>query len=181
MKNTFKIYRWAWAIVVSATLIAVLALILHTSHHDLAKDPNNLSRIVRVDLPSIAELESEDNLSRGASRWNVYHHSGRFVEELSEATIRELDDLCVTDSLHWRKNLENESYIYSDEGGIDELYFVTSLISKDKFVLTYEVDESEGLFVLFPFVIAYTILFYWGLVLVLILLKCHNIFQLQSE
>lgn len=154
---------------VSATLIAVLALILHTSHHDLAKDPNNLSRIVKVDLPSIAEAESEDNSSRGASRWDVYVHHGRFVEELSEATIRELDGLCVTDSLHWKK-LENESYIYSDEGGVDGLYFVTCSISKDQFVLNYEVDESEGLFVLFPFAIAYTILFYWGLVLVFILL-----------
>jgi hypothetical protein len=169
MKKAFKIYRWAWTAVVSATLIAVLALILHTSHHDLARDPNNLSRIVKVDLPSIAEAESEDNSSRGASRWDVYVHHGRFVEELSEATIRELDDLCVTDSLHWKK-LENESYIYSDEGGVDGLYFVTCSISKDQFVLNYEVDESEGLFVLLPFAIAYTILFYWGLVLVFILL-----------
>lgn len=165
-----KIYGWAWVIVMASSLIAAIAFVIHTSHHDLAKDPNNLTKIVKVDLPAIAESKSENNLSRGASRWDMYIHHGRFSEELSAATTNEMDELCVTDSSHWRKNVHNGCYQYSDQGGIDELYFVRCSIYKDRFVITYEVDELEGIFLLFPFVIVYTILLYWGLVLVIILI-----------
>lgn len=154
----------------ASSLIAAIAFVIHTSHHDLARDPNNLTKIVKVDLPAIAESKSENNLSRGASRWDMYIHHGSFSEELSAATTKEMDELCVTDSSHWRKNVHNGCYQYSDQGGIDELYFVRCSIYKDRFVITYEVDESEGIFLLFPFVIVYTILLYWGLVLVIILI-----------
>lgn len=165
-----KIYGWTWVIVMASSLIAAIAFIIHTSHHDLAKDPNNLTKIIKVDLPAIAESKSENNLTRGASRWDMYIHHGRFSEELSEETTKGLDELCVTDSSHWRKNVDNGCYQYSDQGGIDELYFVRCSIYKDRFVITYEVDELEGIFLLFPFVIVYTILLYWGLVLVIILI-----------
>lgn len=165
-----KIYGWAWVIVMASSLIAAFVFIIHTSHHDLARDPNNLTKIVKVDLPAIAESKSEDNLSCGASRWDMYTHHGRFSEELSAATTNEMDELCVTDSSHWRKNVHNGCYQYSDQGGIDELYFVSCSIYKDRFVITYEVDESEGLFVVLPFAIAYLILVKWGLALTLILL-----------
>jgi hypothetical protein len=154
----------------ASSLIAAIAFVIHTSHHDLARDPNNLTKIVKVDLPAIAESKSENNLSRGASRWDMYIHHGSFSEELSAATTKEMDELCVTDSSHWSKNVDNGCYQYSDQGGIDELYFVRCSIYKDRFVITYEVDESEGIFLLFPFVIVYTILLYWGLVLVIILI-----------
>jgi hypothetical protein len=154
----------------ASSLIAAIAFVIHTSHHDLARDPNNLTKIVKVDLPAIAESKSENNLSREASRWDMYIHHGSFSEELSAATTKEMDELCVTDSSHWSKNVDNGCYQYSDQGGIDELYFVRCSIYKDRFVITYEVDESEGIFLLFPFVIVYTILLYWGLVLVIILI-----------
>ena len=165
-----KIYGWTWVIVMASSLIAAIAFVIHTSHHDLARDPNNLTKIVKVDLPAIAESKSENNLSREASRWDMYIHHGSFSEELSAATTKEMDELCVTDSSHWSKNVDNGCYQYSDQGGIDELYFVRCSIDKDRFVITYEVDESEGIFLLFPFVIVYTILLYWGLVLVIILI-----------
>lgn len=165
-----KIYGWTWVIVMASSLIAAIAFVIHTSHHDLARDPNNLTKIIKVDLPAIAESKSENNLSRGASRWDMYIHHGSFSEDLSAATTKEMDELCVTDSSHWRKNVHNGCYQYSDQGGIDELYFVRCSIYKDRFVITYEVDESEGIFLLFPFVIVYTILLYWGLVLVIILI-----------
>lgn len=165
-----KIYGWAWVIVVASSLIAAFVFIVHTSHHDLAKDPNNLTKIVKVDLPAIAESKSENNLSRGASRWDMYIHHGSFSEDLSAATTKEMDELCVTDSLHWSKNVDNGCYQYSDQGGIDELYFVRCSIYKDRFVITYEVDESEGLFVLLPFAIIYSLLTQWGLILVFILI-----------
>ena len=31
---------------------------IRTSHHDLAKDPNNIEKIVKVDLPDIAFVSS---------------------------------------------------------------------------------------------------------------------------
>ncbi len=165
-----KIYGWTWVIVMASSLIAAIAFVIHTSHHDLARDPNNLTKIVKVDLPAIAESKSENNLSRGASRWDMYIHHGRFSEELSAATTKEMDELCVTDSSHWSKNVDNGCYQYSDQGGIDELYFVRCSIYKDRFVITYEVDESEGLFVLLPFAIIYSLLTQWGLILVFILI-----------
>ena len=165
-----KIYGWTWVIVMASSLIAAIAFVIHTSHHDLARDPNNLTKIVKVDLPAIAESKSENNLSRGASRWDMYIHHGSFSEDLSAATTKEMDELCVTDSSHWSKNVDNGCYQYSDQGGIDELYFVRCSIYKDRFVITYEVDESEGLFVLLPFAIIYSLLIQWGLILVFILI-----------
>ena len=165
-----KIYGWTWVIVMASSLIAAIAFVIHTSHHDLARDPNNLTKIVKVDLPAIAESKSENNLSRGASRWDMYIHHGSFSEDLSAATTKEMDELCVTDSSHWSKNVDNGCYQYSDQGGIDELYFVRCSIYKDRFVITYEVDESEGLFVLLPFAIIYSLLTQWGLILVFILI-----------
>lgn len=67
MKKALRIYGWTWVIVVASSLIAAFVFIVHTSHYDLARDPNNLTKIVKVDLPAIAESKSENNLSRGAS------------------------------------------------------------------------------------------------------------------
>ena len=36
----------------------------------------------------------------------MYTHHGRFSEELSAATTNEMDELCVTDSSHWSKNVD---------------------------------------------------------------------------
>ena len=116
MKKALRIYGWTWVIVVASSLITAFVWLIYTSHHDLAKDPNNLARIVKVDLPSIAESKSEDNLNRGASRWDMYIHHGRFSEEVSEETTKGLDELCVTDSLHWSKDVDSGCYLYYDDG-----------------------------------------------------------------
>jgi hypothetical protein len=55
--------------------------------------------------------------------------------------------------------------MYLDEGGIDGLYLVSCIINKDHFVTTYEVVESEGIFVLFALMVAYMILLAWGIIL----------------
>jgi hypothetical protein len=164
--GTLKIYRWAWFALIVVTIATIAVLVIRTSHHDLAADLNNIEKIVKVDLPDIAFVESEYNLDRGASRWDIYIHSGQFAEELSEECIKAINELCVADRSHWCK--EEEYYAYFDRGGIDDLYFVTCIIYHDHFKLTYEVDESEGIFVLFPFVIAYMILFAWGIILLII-------------
>ena len=170
--GTLKIYRWAWFALIVVTIATIAVLVIRTSHHDLAAAPDNIEKIVKVDLPEIASVESENNLDRGASRWDTYIHSGQFTEELSEESIKAIEELCVADRSHWCK--EEEYYAYFDRGGIDDLYLVTCIIYHDHFKLTYEVDESEGIFVLFPFVIAYIILFAWGIILFIIRLFRRN-------
>ena len=170
--GTLKIYRWAWLTLIAVTIVTIAVLLIRTSHHDLAAAPDNIEKIVKVDLPEIASVESENNLDRGASRWDTYIHSGQFTEELSEESIKAIEELCVADRSHWCK--EEEYYAYFDRGGIDDLYLVTCIIYHDHFKLTYEVDESEGIFVLFPFVIAYIILFAWGIILFIIRLFRRN-------
>lgn len=166
MKKALKIYGWAWLALIAATIVTIAVMIIYPSHHKLAAAPDNIEKIVKVDLPEIASVESENNLDRGASRWDTYIHSGQFTEELSEESIKAIEELCVTDRSHWCK--EEEYYAYFDRGGIDDLYYVTCIIYDDHFNLTYEVDESEGIFVLFPFVIAYMILLAWGIILLII-------------
>ena len=173
--GTLKIYRWAWFALIVVTIATIAVLVIRTSHHDLAAAPDNIEKIVKVDLPEIASVESENNLDRGASRWDIYEHNGKFIHELSEDTITTLDELCLTDSLHWHKANSRIVYSYYNEGGIDGLYHVFCLISHDGFTINYEVDESEGIFVLFPFVIAYMILLAWGIILFIInLIRGNN-------
>ena len=165
MKRPLKIYGCAWVVTIVATIITVVVMAIRTSHHDLAKDPNNIEKIVKVDLPDIAFVESENNLDRSASRWDIFEHRGKFICELSEETTTALDNLCQTDSLHWRKAQGRSVYSYYDEGGIDGLYCVFCLISHDGFTINYEVEESEGIFVLSALIVAYMILITWGIIL----------------
>lgn len=170
MKKPLKIYGWVWVAVIAATLITIAVMAIYPSHHDLARDANNLEKIVKVDLPDIATSESSNNLDRTASRWDVFEHRGKFVSELPEGTIIVLDELCLTDSLHWHKAKDRNVYGYYEEGGADGLYNVFCLISNDGFTTVYEIDEDEGIFIFLPIAIAYTILFKWGLVLIIILI-----------
>ena len=169
MKKSLKIYGWAWVAVIAATLITIAVIAIHPSHHDLARDANNIEKIVKVDLPDIAFSESWDNLDRSASRWDVYEHHGEFVEELSYESTMAMDELCQIDSLRWRKT-EDGIYCYYDEGGIDGLYHVWCIISQDTFTISYEVDETEGVFAVLLIALAYFIIFKWGIVLLIIAL-----------
>ena len=170
MEKSLKIYGWAWVAVIAATLIAFAVRAIYPSHHDLAQDANNLEKIVKVNLPDIAYSESSNNLDRTASRWDVFEHRGMFVGDLPEETLIALDELCLTDSLHWHKAKDRDVYSYYNEGGADGLYNVFCLISNDGFTTVYEIDEDEGIFIFLPIAIAYTILFKWGLVLIIILI-----------
>ena len=145
MKKSLKIYGWAWVAVIAVTLITIAVLAIYPSHHDLAQDANNLEKIVKVDLPDIAYSESSNNLDRTASRWDVFEHRGKFVSELPEEAIIALDELCLTDSLHWHKAKDRSVYSYYDEGGSDGLYNVFCLISNEGFTTLYEIDEDEGI------------------------------------
>jgi hypothetical protein len=141
-------------------------MIIYPSHHKLAANPYSIEKIVKVDLPDIASVKTMDD--GGGSRWDMFVHKGRFIEEISEESIEKMDELCISDSMHWRKNRDEGYYLYSDEGGIDGLYLVSCTLSEDRFVTTYEVEESEGIFVLFALMVAYMILLASGIILLII-------------
>ena len=168
MKKASKIYLWACVVLVAAAIVAVAAVMVIPSHHDLARDPYAIERIVKVDLPKIVEVESEDNLDRGASRWDVYTHRVQFGEALSEESTKNLDRLCRTDSLHWLKNAEEGYYRYTAEGGVDELYAIDCEIHHDYAYLTYMVDESEGILLFVAIYLCVHLMLLWGVVLLVI-------------
>ena len=87
MKKASKIYLWAWAVFVVAAVVTVVVAMVMPSHHDLARDPYAIERIVKADLPEIVEVESRDNLDRESSRWDVYMHRVQFGEALSEESF----------------------------------------------------------------------------------------------
>ena len=153
---------------VVAAVVTVVVVMVVPSHHDLARDPYAIERIVKVDLPEIVEVESEDNLDRGASRWDMYTHRVQFSDTLSEESTKELDRLCRTDSLHWLKNAEEGYYRYTAEGGVDELYAIDCVLYHDHARLTYTVNESEGIFLFVAFYLFGYLLLLWGVVLIVI-------------
>ena len=163
MKKALKIYGWAWIALIAATIVTIAVMIISPSHHELAADPYSLEKIVKVDLPDIASVQTMDD--GGGSRWDMFVHRGQFAEEISAEIVKELDELCISDRIHWTKDSDEGYYMYLDEGGIDGLYLVSCIINKDHFVTTYEVEESEGIFVLFALMVAYMILLAWGIIL----------------
>ena len=166
MKKALQIYGWAWGMLMVVTIVIFAVMIIYPSHHELAADPYSIENIVKVDLPDIAYVQSRDDL--GGSRWDMYVHKGRFTEDISEQSIQIMDDLCISDSIHWSKNSDEGYYIYSDEGGINGLYLVSCTSSEDRFVTTYEVEESEGRFVLFALIDAYMLLITSGIILFIV-------------
>ncbi|MBR0321787.1 MAG: hypothetical protein IIX08_05300 [Bacteroidales bacterium] len=172
MKRPLKIYGYAWVVLIAATIVTFAVMIIYPSHNELSADPYRIEKIVRVDLPDIASVQSMDN--SGGSRWNMFVHKGQFTEEISEESIQIMDDLCLSDSIHWRKNSDEGYYMYFDEGGIDGLYVVSCTIFEDRFVMTYEVEESEGILVILALALAYDILLAWGIILFIISLFRRN-------
>ena len=168
MKKASKIYLWACVVIVVAAIVAVVAVMVIPSHHDLARDPYAIECIVKVDLPEIVEVESEDNLDRGSSRWDVYTHNVQFGDTLSEESIKKLEQRCHTDSQHWQKNYEEAYYRYTAEGGVDELYAIDCVLYHDHAHLTYTVDESEGIFLFVAFYLCGYLLLLLGVVLIVI-------------
>ncbi len=168
MKKASKIYLWAWVVFVVAAIVAVVVAMVIPSHHDLARDPYAIERIVKVDLPEIVRTEYRDNLDRESSRWDVYMHRVLFGDTLSEESIKKLDRLCRTDSLHWQKNHEEGYYRYIAEGGVDELYAIDCEIHCDHAYMDYMVDESEGILLFVAIYLCVHLMLLWGVVLLAI-------------
>ena len=60
MKMVLKIYGWAWLALIVATIVIIAVMIICPSHHELAADPCSLEKIVKVDLPDIASVQTMD-------------------------------------------------------------------------------------------------------------------------
>ena len=168
MKKALKIYKWAWVVFVAAAAIAILARLVIPSHHQLASNPKNIEKIIGIDLPEIVSIESSDNLDRTSSRWDCYCHCYQLAEELSEEHKKQLDELCQREGSNFYKYKETDIYLYTDEGGIDELYEVSCVLTRDHVSMSYSVDESEGIFLILPFVLVLNIYLMWGFVLLVI-------------
>ena len=143
MKEKVKKHLWKWAAIIALIILSCIAI--SNTHSNIARNPHNVKKITGLDLPEITHTDSEDNLERGASRWDCFIHRAQFASEISADCIRELDNRCKTDSTHWDKSADGMGYIYTDdawnEGG---LYSITCHIYKDYSVVTYYVDEFEG-------------------------------------
>lgn len=161
MKKSTKIYLFAWGVLA----VAIIGFMFWPTHHNLAKEASNIEKIIKVDLPNIADSESTNNIDRCASRWDIFDHSIQFAEELSDDCVKELERLCESDSEHWSKNETEGFYAYRDEGGIDNLYEVWCQIHRGHATLTYTIDEDEGILMVALMFIYFKIMILWGLVL----------------
>ena len=174
MKRSVKVYLWSWvAVILSLGLLLVWGKFgVLNPHHRLAKDPANIEKITKLDLPDVISVESDDNLDRGASRWDCFTHRSQFAEKLSDDCIRELDRLCRTDTIHWHRDDKNGCYDYLDaawdHGGE---YCISCQIYEDSSKVEYYVDELEGFGNVFMgalvIIFAIGVLVVWGLILLL--------------
>lgn len=106
MKKSLKKYLWSWTVVgvLSVVFIVLGETVGFAPHHKLAQDPTNIEKITKLDLPDIISVESSDNLDRGQSCWDCFNHLSRFEGKLSDDCVRQLESLCVSDTVHWRKS-----------------------------------------------------------------------------
>jgi hypothetical protein len=65
MKRPLKIYGYAWVVLIAATIVTFAVMIIYPSHNELSADPYRIEKIVRVDLPDIASVQSMDNSGGG--------------------------------------------------------------------------------------------------------------------
>ena len=164
MKKSTKIYSWAWAV----AFVLFVGCIVWPSHHELAHDPKKVGAIVNLHLPDIADYEYEDNLDRGTSHWDFFEYHAFFTENISKECIAEMERRCAEDSEHWSKNETEGYYLFTDNGGVDELYEVGCAIYNDQAHVGYLVSEDEGIFAIAILWLYVQILLIWGLVLIII-------------
>ena len=113
--------------IIVATIVTFAVMIIYPSHHELAADPYSIEKIVKVDLPDVASVQTMDDL--GGSRWDMFVHKGRFTEDISEKSIKEMDELCQSDTIHWSKNSDKVVYMILLTWGI--ILFIVSLFRRN--------------------------------------------------
>jgi hypothetical protein len=170
MKKSTKIYLWAWAV----AFVILTGYIVWPSHRELASDPDKIGAIVNLRLPDVVDSEYNDNFDRGTSHWDFYEYHAFFENNISEECIAEMERRCKEDSEHWSKDEEHGYYMYADTGGADDLYEVGCVIYKDQVHVGYLIDEDEGIFAIAVILLLGHILFWWGLVLLVLHLIRKN-------
>lgn len=139
-------------------LLIITPFFFMNHHHNTAADYERVLRIVDIELPDIAEVQSWDNYDRGASRWDCLEHALRFKMPLQESTIEELERRCTTNS-HWRKDMSGNKIFYeytSEPEWKSDLYFISCRIYEDGARIEYYIDEDEGIFcILIQFLVVF--------------------------
>lgn len=168
MKKALKIYGLAWVVFVVAA-VACLSYLRVTSIYRIADKPARLERILGADLPQIADAyDVENNFDRGTSSWNCVTYHFDFVEPLSEAQTKALDELCEKKDNYWRKRGDGESYHYSNKD--DEACLIGCEVYSNHAFLTIEADEDVGIGAMFMLLLSAFALLIWGVVLAIIAL-----------
>lgn len=165
MRKEFKIYGWGWVILIALLIIYLIV----PSHHDLAEDPKNIEKIIKIDLPDIAKTESSYYRDPPAPSLDVYTHDITFVEKLSKECIKELEERCHT-SVYWEKLTEQDCYLYKYEIGYH--YSVHCYVYKDYCSIRYAADTNEGVSFWFYWIIGFLIVNTYGFIIFIIWLIC---------
>ncbi len=155
MKTKLKkqLYKLLITILVAIAIVLSFLLGLFTPHHNLARRPDILYRIVDVKLPDTLRTEQYDNLDRTASSFDCFDCIITFKDTLSDSTIAELDYLSQHND-NWEKKqttLSQEEYVnthktyycYTKEG---LLYNIVCIIYNDHAKVEYSIDELEGVY-----------------------------------
>lgn len=127
------------------TLLGYIAYDKFSSNLDISLAKNtenvkeNIEKIIDVELPHIAEIESYDNLDRGASSFDVYNYQITFADSLSPQKRQEFEELCTSNP---KCSKEDSVYIY-EEGNQDE-GSIACYISTTKLYIEYMESEDAG-------------------------------------
>lgn len=174
MKKSLKRYLWTVAATVFFTLGLIMAarMELLAPHHRRARNPEYLWKKIGVELPDTLYTLSDNNLDRGASRWDNFWSEVTFASPLTDEQKQKLDRLCKRDSLHWTKETEPRlCYEYFDDawGERGGVYTIHCRIYEDEMFSEYLVDEYEGMAAktigLLIVVLMMIVLPVWGLML----------------
>lgn len=161
MKKIVKIYIGLWIALATATIL----LTNLPGHHELAKEPSNIEKIIKIDLPDITTAKSENVLYLDKSKWDNYSHCCQFKEPLSEDCIKELEKRCATDSVHWKHwfDEEGEYYVYNDRSS--DGHYTSCTIFKDYALVEYAVYEIGRIYDYAPYLLLACLLILSGIVL----------------
>lgn len=168
MKKVWKIYLWSWVVYIAIVIFGSIAILTTTQkgteHHKylvkLSESPEYIEKVIKVDLPNIAQIDSDYGVG---SSWTSYGYDLKFSEALLEDCIRELNKLCETDSIHWKKF--EDRFMYTESASLN--YDISCIIYNDHSVVDYgicdELPTSLLVFLASTTIILY-ILIAWGII-----------------
>lgn len=176
MKNTLRIYRYAWAMLFPAFIVSMFVLLFVTSSPghgeltNLSESPASIEKVLGVGLPAM-EVSSSD-ISHG-NRYTSCTYKLTFRAPLSEAHIAELERQRTKDREHWRK-IRKDLYQYTEyvENG-DEINcrIYNDHIDVECSICDGEDEIADAIFyAIMTFAIMLAILIIWGVVLLVIIL-----------